>query len=99
LIECEYASDLRTGRLQKIDNSEGATAMAHKFTIGQTVDLMPRVLRPAATGGYEIRHLVPAADSDPEDPRYRIKSAEENHERVVLESELTQAARPASVFR
>jgi hypothetical protein len=73
--------------------------MAHKFTVGQTVDLLQRVLRPAAAGGYEIRHLVPAADADPEDPRYRVKSAEENHERVVLESELTQSVRPASVFR
>jgi hypothetical protein len=73
--------------------------MAHKFTIGQTVDLLQRVLRPAAAGEYEIRHLVPASDSDPEDPRYRVKSAEENHERVVLESELTHSTRPASVFR
>jgi hypothetical protein len=57
------------------------------------------VLRSAAVGGFEIRHLVPAADSDPSDPRYRIKSADENYERVVLDSELTQAAQPVSVFR
>jgi hypothetical protein len=64
--------------------------MAHKFMIGQTVDLVRGVLRSAAVGGYEIRHLVPAADSDPRDPRYRIKSAHESHERLALESELTK---------
>jgi hypothetical protein len=73
--------------------------MAHKFMIGQTVGLMPRALHFAAAGGYEVRHLVPASDSDPSDPRYRIKSADENYERVVLESELTRAAQPLSVFR
>jgi hypothetical protein len=72
-------------------------AMAHKFMIGQTVGLMARTLRPAAVGGYEIRRLMPAADSDPTDPRYRIKSVDENYERVALESELTQTAHP--VFR
>jgi hypothetical protein len=66
--------------------------MAHKFVIGQTVGLMHRVLRFAAVGGYEIRRLMPAADSDPNDPRYRIKNVEENYERVALESELIQAA-------
>jgi hypothetical protein len=73
--------------------------MAHKFMIGQKVDLMHGALRSAAVGGYEIRCLVPATDSDPNDPRYRIKSAHENYERVALESELTQAAQPVSVFR
>ena len=71
--------------------------MTHKFMIGQTVGLMARTLRPAAVGGYEIRRLMPAADSDPTDPRYRIKSVDESYERVALESELTQTAQP--VFR
>jgi hypothetical protein len=66
--------------------------VAHKFMIGQSVDLMHRVLRFAAAGRYEIRRLMPAADSDPSDPRYRIKNADESYERVALESELTQAA-------
>jgi hypothetical protein len=65
--------------------------MAHKFNIGQIVDLMPKVLRAAAPGPYEILFLVPAADNDPADPHYRIKSLAEKHERVAPESELTLA--------
>jgi hypothetical protein len=63
--------------------------MAHKFTIGQTVALAWRFLRSSAPGPYEIRHLVPASDRDPGDPRYRIKSPAEKHERVASESDLT----------
>ena len=63
--------------------------MAHKFNIGQIVDLMPKVLRTAALGPYEIRHLVPASDTDPRDPFYRIKCVAEKHERIAPESELT----------
>ena len=61
----------------------------HKFTIGQSVDLIATVLRPAAPGAYEIRHLVPAPDGSPENPRYRIKNIAEKHERVASEHELT----------
>jgi len=63
--------------------------MAHKFRIGQIVELDENVLRPMAPGPYEIRHLVPSPDRDPGDPCYRIKSAVERHERAVVESELT----------
>lgn len=63
--------------------------VAHKFTVGQTVELAPRLLRSSAPGPYEIRHLIPASDRDPDDPRYRIKSIAEKHERVAPESELT----------
>ena len=69
--------------------ANGMQMMLHKFTIGQTVGLMSRALRSAAVGQYEIRRLMPAADSDPNDPRYRIKSVHESYERVALESELT----------
>jgi len=62
--------------------------VAHKFNIGQIVELAPRVLRSSAPGPYEIRHLVPASDRDPGDPCYRIKSIAEKHERVAPESEL-----------
>jgi hypothetical protein len=62
--------------------------MVHKFNIGQIVELERRVLRSSAPGPYEIRHLVPASDGDPDDPRYRIKSIAEKHERVAPESEL-----------
>ena len=63
--------------------------MAHKFSIGQIVELEPRGLRSSALGPYEIRHLVPASDRDPGDPCYRIKNIAEKHERVAPESELT----------
>jgi hypothetical protein len=62
--------------------------VVHKFNIGQTVELAPR-LRSSAPGSYEIRHLVPASDRDPGDPCYRIKSIAEKHERVARESDLT----------
>lgn len=65
--------------------------MAHKFTVGQKVDLMPKVLRTAALGPYQITFLVPASDKDPTDPHYRIKNVAEKHERVASESELTLA--------
>jgi hypothetical protein len=63
--------------------------MAHKFKIGQLVELEPSMLRSFATGPYEIRHLIPSSDRDPGDPCYRIKSVAERHERVAPESELT----------
>ena len=69
--------------------------MTHKFNIGQTVELAPRLLRSSAPGPYEIRHLMPSSDRDPADPCYRIKSAAEKYERVAPESRLTLSA---SVF-
>jgi hypothetical protein len=72
--------------------------MTHKFTVGQTVDLIPFTLRAAAAGAYEIRRLMPPSDTGGNDPSYRIKSINENHERVVLESELTSSPQPASIF-
>ena len=63
--------------------------MAHKFNIGQIVELARMVLRSSASGPYEIVHLVPASDRDPGDPCYRIKSIAEKHERVARQSELT----------
>jgi hypothetical protein len=62
--------------------------VAHRFNIGQVVDLLPSVLRAAALGPYEILHLVPAPDNDPDDPRYRIKCGAEKYERIAPESEL-----------
>jgi hypothetical protein len=70
----------------------------HKFAIGQSVDLLSMMLRPSAGGAYEIRHLVPAPDGSPENPRYRIKSIAEKHERVASESELTLSGRAESIF-
>ena len=66
--------------------------MAHKFDVGQLVDLELSSLRSAVRGPYEIRHRVPASDRDPGDPCYRIKSIAEKYERVAPESELTLSA-------
>ena len=70
----------------------------HKFNIGQSVDLITTVIRPSAAGAYEIRHLLPAPDGSPENPRYRIKSIAEKHERVASESELTLSQRSEAIF-
>ena len=72
--------------------------MTHKFAVGQIVDLMPSKLRSAARGAYEIRHLMPASDASPGNPCYRVKSIDENHERVVPESDLTLSMRSEAVF-
>lgn len=61
--------------------------MTHRFTTGQMVELVPKILRPAAPGPYEIRHLVPDAGRE-KDPSYRIKSVDEKYDRVAPESEL-----------
>lgn len=66
--------------------------MSHKFTVGQLVELAPRLLRAAPSGRYEVRQLMPLLDSDPSDPIYRIKSVEEKHERVAMESDLSLSA-------
>ena len=63
--------------------------MPHKFSIGQKVDLLHRMMLAAPRGQYEVRRLMPESDRDSGDPTYRIKSDEENHERVVQESDLT----------
>jgi hypothetical protein len=67
--------------------------VSHKFSVGQIVDLVPRILRAAAPGQYEVRQLMPQSDRDAGDPSYRIKSIDEKHERVVFESDLTLSAR------
>lgn len=72
--------------------------MAHKFSVGQAVDLVPRILRAAAPGQYEVRRLMPESDRDTGDPSYQIKSVHEKHERVVFESDLTLAVRAGGLF-
>ena len=59
--------------------------MTHRFRVGQSVDLIPRV----AKGSYEIIRLMPENEND---PQYCVKSAAERHERVVPESELELSA-------
>ena len=62
-------------------NRRKESLMAHKFNIGQMVEIEPGMFRLSAHGPYEIRHLVPASDRDPNNPCYRIKSVAEKHER------------------
>ena len=50
--------------------------------MGQSVDLIPRVIRQAAKGSYEIIRLMPENEND---PRYCVKRAAERYERVVRE--------------
>jgi hypothetical protein len=66
-------------------NSIEGNSMIHKFQVGQSVALIPRVIRQAAGGTYEITRLMPENEVE---PHYRIKSDAERHERVVPESEL-----------
>ncbi|MGB7099448.1 MAG: hypothetical protein WBD95_11890 [Xanthobacteraceae bacterium] len=65
------------------------TNLAHKFKVGQIVDLIPSMSRSAARGHYEIVSLRPA---EGESPQYRIKSRSEAHERVVAETDLILSA-------
>ena len=71
--------------------------MAHKFSVGQKVDLVHRMMQTAPRGQYEVRKLMPESDRDGGNPFYRIKSTEETHERVAQESELT-LPRPGALF-
>lgn len=65
--------------------------MAHKFDIGQIVELEPNLLRSIVAGPYEIRKLIPAPDCDPNDPCYLVKSVYEQYQRAVPESQITKS--------
>jgi hypothetical protein len=59
----------------------------HKFKVGELVAFNPAVSRFMPGGVYEVIKHLPG-DGEYE---YRIKSANELHERVARESELTKA--------
>ena len=59
----------------------------YKFKIGQTVFLSPSLGIPG--GAYVVTRKLPERDGEFE---YRVKSANEPHERVVRESQLSHAA-------
>lgn len=67
--------------------------MAHKFSVGQTVELTHRMMEHAPRGTYEIRKLMPDSDRESGNPIYRIKSVHEGHERIARESDLTRVRR------
>jgi hypothetical protein len=58
---------------------------AHKFWVGQLVQLAPAISRNVLGGAYEVTKQLPESGDEFE---YRIKSKNEPHERVVRESEL-----------
>jgi hypothetical protein len=61
---------------------------SHKFHIGETVIVKPAFSRNVPGGAYEVTKQLPHNGREFE---YRIKSANEDHERVARESELTKA--------
>jgi hypothetical protein len=64
-------------------------AMTHKFSVGQSVVFsgMPSQLRP--NGQFQIiRQLPPDMRGE---PLYRIKTAGENYERMVRESQIKRS--------
>ena len=62
--------------------------MAYKFSVGETVTMVPSVFRNVPGGVYQVIKRLPDNGIEYE---YRIRSATEPHERVVRESELSKA--------
>jgi hypothetical protein len=61
---------------------------SHKFGIGEIVMVRRAISRNIPGGAYEVTKQLPHNGREIE---YRIKSANEEHERVARESELTKA--------
>jgi hypothetical protein len=61
---------------------------AHKFHVGEIVQLSPSTIRNVPGGSYTVAKQLPASSGEFE---YRIKSMNEPHERVVRESNLRKA--------
>jgi hypothetical protein len=61
---------------------------SHKFHVGESVTVLPAISRNVPGGVYEVTKQLPHNGREFE---YRIKSANEAHERVARESELTKA--------
>jgi hypothetical protein len=60
---------------------------SHKFKVGDIVAVTPSVSRNVPGGVYEVVKQLPGSG----EPEYRIKSANEPHQRVARESELIRA--------
>ena len=59
---------------------------AHRYQVGQRARLISgRFLDHTGGGTYEVPRLLPPADGE---LSYRIKNADENHERAVRESQI-----------
>jgi len=62
--------------------------MPHKFHVGESVILRPAISRNVPGGVYEVTKQLP---HDGREFEYRIKSANEEPERVAREGELIKA--------
>jgi len=60
---------------------------SHKFHVGESVTLRPAISRNVPGGVYEVTKQLPHNGREFE---YRIKNANEEHERVARESELSK---------
>jgi hypothetical protein len=60
---------------------------SHKFQVGETVYVMRAMSRNVPGGAYEVTKQLPHNGREFE---YRVKSASEEHERVIQESALTK---------
>jgi len=63
--------------------------MDHRYKAGQRVRFSPGAANRTAAGTYEVTRQLPAGDDG--ERQYRIKNVQEQHERVVKESELQRA--------
>ena len=61
--------------------------MPHKFKVGDIVTIRPAISRFVPNDAFEVVKQLPGGS----EPEYRIKSANEPHERVARESELIRA--------
>jgi len=69
----------------------------HKFVVGQRVLFLPDwFIDPTTEGQYTVVRLFP---KEGHLPRYRIKSEQDGHERMVLEDRLDGLLGPATAKR
>ena len=61
--------------------------MPHKFKVGDIVAINPAISRFVPGGVFQVIKRLPGNG----EPEYRIKNANEPHERVARESELIKA--------
>jgi hypothetical protein len=66
----------------------GRSMPAHKFHVGEIVQVRPAFSRNIPGGAYEVTKRLPERGGEFE---YRIKSVNEPYERVVRESELEKS--------
>ena len=61
--------------------------MPHKFKVGDIVTIRPAIGRYAPRDVFEVIKQLPGSS----EPQYHIKSAYEEHQRLVSESDLMKA--------